>query len=72
MIGMNDATTEVFEPGQARGSGATQQGIGLLAFWSLNRDRQHPNEALNYVGPHPSGLLQSSFEFSRIFKPFTR
>lgn len=73
MIGMNDVQTEVFDQQEAREvrDWATRTNIGLLSFWSLNRDRQSPNGALNYVDLNSSSLLQTPFEFSLIFNPFT-
>lgn len=73
MIGMNDVQTEIFDQQEAREvkAWATAQGIGLLSFWSLNRDRQHPNGRLNYVDLHSSSLVQTPFEFALIFNPFT-
>ena len=37
------------------------------AFWSLNRDQQNSRGALNYVDLKTSSVLQSPFEFAKIF-----
>lgn len=73
MIGMNDVQSEIFDQQEARElyQFAQQRKLGLLAFWSLHRDRQNPNGAINYVEITSSSISQSPFEFSRIFKPFT-
>ncbi|MBX9583024.1 MAG: cadherin-like domain-containing protein [Gemmataceae bacterium] len=73
MIGMNDIQTEIFDQQEARevAAWATGRGIGLLSFWSLNRDRQNDAGAIDYVDLHSSSILQTPFEFSRIFNPFT-
>ncbi len=69
MIGLNDVITEVFDQQEARElvDFAKQKGIGRLAIWSLNRDRQNPNGAIGYVEPTSSSLVQSPYEFSKIF-----
>ncbi len=73
MIGLNDIVSETFDQQEAREvlAFAQQKGIGRLAFWSLNRDQQSPSGKLNSVDNFSSSLLQSPFEFSQIFKPFT-
>ncbi len=72
MIGLNDVTTEVFDQQEAREvlAFAEQLGIGRLSFWSLNRDRQNLGGTLNHVDLMSSSILQSQFEFSRIFGTF--
>jgi chitinase len=73
MIGINDVTTEVFDQQEAREvlAFAQQRGIGRIAFWSLNRDQQNPAGVLNHVDLKSSSILQSPFEFTGIFRPFT-
>ena len=73
MIGLNDDTNEVFDQAAAQQleTFAQQKGIGELAMWSLNRDRQNPAGALNYVDLTSSSLLQKPFEFSQIFNAIT-
>jgi chitinase len=73
MIGMNDVTTEVFDQQEAREvmAFAQQKAIGKLSFWSLNRDLQSPKGVLPNVDNFSSSILQTPYEFSGIFKPFT-
>lgn len=73
MIGLNDATTEVFDQQEAREleAFAVQKGIGRIAIWSLNRDQQNAAGKLSYVDVKSSSVVQQPFEFSQIFKPFT-
>ncbi len=73
MIGVNDVTSEVFDQQEARElvAFAEAKGIGRIAMWSLNRDQQNANGALNYVDHNSSSVLQDPFEFSPIFNAFT-
>ncbi|MFO0958393.1 MAG: cellulose binding domain-containing protein [Isosphaeraceae bacterium] len=73
MIGMNDVTTEVFDQAAARQllAFAQQKGLGRLAMWSLSRDRSAPGGAVSYVGSNFSSIVQTPYEFSGIFKPFS-
>ena len=73
MIGLNDVTTEVFDQQEAREvlAFAQQKGIGRIAFWSLNRDRQNPTGQIGYVENTSSSIPQQLYEFSQIFKAFT-
>jgi hypothetical protein len=70
MIGVNDATDEVFDLAAARQleTWAQQQGVGLLSMWSLNRDQQDPAGALNYPTITSSSILQQPYAFSQIFE----
>jgi hypothetical protein len=72
MIGLNDATTEVFDQQAARqvAAFAAQNGVGRLSIWSLNRDRQDPRGAIAYVEPTSSSLAQQPYDFSKIFESF--
>ena len=45
--------------------------IGMLSFWSANRDNQCPGGKVPYVSPNCSSILQELFEFTHIFLPFT-
>ena len=74
MIGLNDATTEVFDQAAAQQleTFAQQKGLGEIAMWSLNRDRQNAAGTLGYVDVNSSSILQKPFEFSQIFNAFTR
>ncbi len=73
MIGLNDLTTEVFDQQEAREvlAFAQQKGLGELSFWSLNRDLQNAKGVLTQVDNFSSSILQTPYEFSGIFKPFT-
>jgi len=73
MIGLNDVTTEVFDQQEAREllAFAQQKNMGLISFWSLNRDFQNERGVLNYVDLKSSSILQSPYEFSNIFKGYT-
>lgn len=73
MIGMNDVQSEVFDQNEAREllTFAQQKKLGLIAFWSLNRDRANANGAINNVENTSSSLAQTPYEFTLIFKPFT-
>ena len=73
MIGMNDVQTEIFDQQEAREvmAFAQQKAIGKLSFWSLNRDLQSPKGVLPNVDNFSSSILQTPYEFSGIFKPFT-
>jgi chitinase len=73
MIGLNDVTTEIFDPTEAREllAFAEQYGLGMLSMWSLNRDRQNPGGAIGYVEATSSSLAQSAWEFTGILSPFT-
>jgi len=70
MIGQNDVPTERFYLEDARElyDFALEKEIGMLAMWSINRDRTGPSRQLS--SDH-SGVSQAPFEFSSIFKPFT-
>ncbi len=72
MIGRNDVPSEVFDQEDARQllAFAQQYGLGRLAMWSLNRDRQDPAGALGYASPTSSSILQQPYEFASIFKVF--
>jgi hypothetical protein len=70
MIGQNDSPAEVFtyDDAVAVRSFAAANGVGRLAFWSLNRDRQCP------TAPPPgaaqddcSGLTQDPFSYTNAF-----
>ena len=73
MIGMNDVQTEIFDQQEARElvAWADARGVGYLGFWSLNRDRQNAAGRINYVDLFSSSVVQTPFEFTGIFAPFT-
>jgi chitinase len=69
MIGVNDSR-EVFtlEDAQQLVTWARNNGIALLSFWSVGRDNGGcPNGT---VSPSCSGIAQSRFQFSSIFRGF--
>ncbi len=70
MIGLNDVAPEVFTVADANLllNFAQNNNLGRLAMWSMTRDKQCPGTA--YVSPTCSGISQSPFEFSNIFKQF--
>ena len=73
MIGVNDASDEVFEPSDASVllAFAEKVGMGELAMWSLARDQEDPAGALSYAEDNSSSIVQTTFEFSDIFNAFT-
>lgn len=73
MIGRNDVLTEVFDQQEAREvlAFAQQKNLGMLSFWSLNRDLQNPSGVLSRTDNFSSSILQTPYEFSGIFKVFT-
>ncbi len=73
MIGVNDASDEVFEPSDAQQlvAFAEKVGLGGLSFWSLERDQEDPRGALTYAESTSSSIVQSPYEFSEIFNTFT-
>jgi hypothetical protein len=39
-------------------------------MWSLNRDQQNPNGAINYVETTSSSIVQQPYAFSKTFQTF--
>lgn len=72
MIGMNDVTTEIFtlEDAKQTLTFANSKSVGMLSMWSLNRDKQCPGGATNYVSISCSSILQKDYEFSSIFNGY--
>lgn len=70
-IGLNDITPEVFTLADASTvlSAAQSGGIGMLTFWSTGRDQQCPGAPV--VSGTCSGIIQSPWAFTSIFKLFT-
>ncbi|HEY2769230.1 MAG TPA: chitinase [Solirubrobacteraceae bacterium] len=69
MIGINDTSDEVFtlsDAAQLAGF-ARSQHLGMLGFWSVNRDHQCPQAAIQ-AEDSCSGLAQSDFQFARTFQ----
>jgi hypothetical protein len=69
MIGTNNSAKGPFIPEDAAEvlDYAQNKGIGLLSFWSVERDNPGPKGAVS--GTH-SGISQEEFEFSQIFNDF--
>jgi hypothetical protein len=74
MIGLNDVTPEVFTLAAAQqvADFGVKVGMGRISMWSLNRDLADPHGALNYVESTSSSLVQSPFDFSKIFVNYTK
>ena len=62
---MNDVASEVFglEDAQRLTAFAKQKGLGLLAFWAINRD-----QACTTGLALCSGVNQNTFAFHNVFK----
>jgi hypothetical protein len=73
MIGVNDVATEVFVQADVGvlSSFAQQQGLGMLAFWSMGRDVQCAGGAQPWATYNCSSILQQPFEFTGLFLPYT-
>jgi hypothetical protein len=71
MIGLNDVSPEVFTLDDASTlvSAAQLNGTAFLAFWSVTRDQQCPGRPV--VSATCSGIVQSPWDFTKIFKAFT-
>ncbi|HWW21831.1 MAG TPA: chitinase, partial [Steroidobacteraceae bacterium] len=71
MIGHNDIPSEVFELSDADQllKFATEQHLGSLSLWSLNRDRACEPPAVT-VSPSCSGIVQQPYEFARVLRAF--
>jgi chitodextrinase len=74
MIGQNDVSSERFYQSDAQQLVNWAKGTGwvnLLAFWSANRDNGDCAGKTN-ADPKCSGISQTDFEFTNIFKSFTQ
>ncbi|MEI8367685.1 MAG: cellulose binding domain-containing protein [Planctomycetia bacterium] len=71
MIGVNDVTTEVFDQTEAREvvAFAQQRKIGMLGFWSINRDVAG-TRFTGQAAATDSGIVQTAFDFAKIFAAF--
>lgn len=74
MIGVNDVQPEVFSLQDAQQvlTFAQQKKVGRLAFWSENRDKACSNGTGGSASPACSGVAQNPFDFSNVFKQYTR
>lgn len=72
MIGVNDTTSEIFTPSDASQlvRFAASKHLGMLAFWSVGRDKECPGGAKKWAEATCSSISQSPFAFSKLFKPF--
>ncbi len=72
MIGQNDDAAEIFTEADARQvvSFAQSNGIGRLAFWSVDRDQPCPSSVGSGL-PFCSQISQQPLDFTRIFTGFT-
>jgi chitinase len=71
MIGVNDDSAEVFSEANASSvvSFANSNGIGRLAFWSVDRDQPCGGSANGL--PACSEISQAKLDFTKIFNGFT-
>jgi hypothetical protein len=72
MIGVNDTNNEIFSLNNATtvlNFAKQNSWVGRLAFWSINRDNGNCPGNPNAQG-ECSGLSQSSFQFTTIFKAY--
>jgi chitodextrinase len=72
MIGINDVNTEIFQLSDAQmllNFANSNSYITRLSMWSVSRDNGScPNQG--FASPVCSGISQSNWAFSNIFKPF--
>ncbi len=73
MIGVNDVPTEIFRQSDAQKllAFAKKKKLGLLSFWSINRDRACEVNRSS-VNPTCSGIPQTPHQFTQILRPFVR
>lgn len=68
MIGKNeDGTTFTTNDAQTVANFARQNGVGLISYWSFQRDRSQATNGSTNLGSF-SGVAQSDFQFYNIFK----
>lgn len=66
MIGQNDVLSQYFMPGDASQLvtwAKTKAWVGLLSFWTSNRDNNVKSSNLTIS----SGITQSNWQFSKVF-----
>ncbi len=69
MIGVNNAGGTFYQEDANRVRNfASEHGVGVLSFWSVDRDS---GTGSGMVSPTRSGIEQSEYEFSEIFAPYT-
>lgn len=68
MIGKNDdGATFTLDDAQTVTNFARQNGLGLISYWSFQRDRAQANNGSTNLGSF-SGVAQGDFQFYNIFK----
>lgn len=68
MIGVNDdGATLTLADARMLADYVKANGIGLLSYWSLQRDRAQGNAGMGPVGTY-SGVAQSAYQYLNIFK----
>jgi len=68
MIGKNeDGTVFTLDDAQTVANFARQNGVGLISYWSFQRDRSQATNGSTNLGSF-SGVAQSDFQFYNIFK----
>lgn len=70
MIGVNDINAETFSLDDAKtvADFASKNGVGMLSYWSVGRDAQCGADVAKQPVANCSGVDQSEYEFSSIFK----
>jgi chitinase len=68
MIGKNDdGSTFTLDDAYTVANFARQNGVGLISYWSFQRDRAQSHSGSTNLGSY-SGVAQSDFQFYNIFK----
>ena len=68
MIGKNDdGSTFTLDDAQMVANFAKQNGVGMISYWSFQRDRAQANNGSNNLSSF-SGVAQSDFQYYNIFK----
>jgi hypothetical protein len=72
MIGINDTVTERFEPSDAQTllAWAQRNGLGRIAFWAAQRDKQCPGGVKTSPSDTCSGILQTPGQFSKMLSVY--
>jgi Glycosyl hydrolases family 18 len=72
MIGVNDTAGEIFEPSDAQAllAWAKSNGIGRIAFWAAQRDKQCKGGTNPHASDTCSGILQKPGQFQKIFAAY--
>ncbi|MEN3031406.1 chitinase [Chromobacterium amazonense] len=71
MIGLNDTQPETFTVANANNlyGMANSNNFGVLSMWSVSRDKSCPGNG-SYVDSQCSGIVQTPYAFSNVFKGF--